>query len=239
MKMLRLISFCFVLISAIYAQDIDNTVKLDNEDIKYQYYVPDVLDSSLTPAENISILINYFIEKSFEDDIPLLPPKVDILRGDEERLDIYKQRVLKANARRVKMSQKYNKLLKYKKDNLAKIVNQSASKAFGIVYGKPILKDFSYNNKKNTLEATFTTTYKNIQEKVWLKMSEDEYEKIKDILKYSTSKVVLKYQNHKIDIKTIILSLRKKNYLGKIISPKFKTIEAKIVVNFSKYKRIY
>ena len=74
---------------------------------------------------------------------------------------------------------------------------------------------------------------------VWLKMSEDEYEKIKDILKYSTSKVVLKYQNHKIDIKTIILSLRKKNYLGEIISPKFKTIEAKIVVNFSKYKRIY
>jgi len=239
LKHLLLATVVFILLFGEVEEDFNNEIKLDKIDQKYKYYKPQFLDQSLTLEENVAILINYFIQKEFEDDIPILPPKINILRGDEERLELYKNRVLKANAKRIAIAQKYNKLLEYKKKHIHQIVHKALSKSFGIVYGKPILTNFKYDTNRGLLLAKFTTSYKNIDEQVAIKISQKEYKKIEKDLKYSTPKVILNYEDHLVDIKTIILNLRYKNYFGKLIKPKFKTIKARIVVDFSKYKKLY
>jgi len=208
-------------------------------DSSYNNYNSNIEYTTISDEELLAILVNYYIEKEFIDARAItLIPKSYILRGDEERFEHYKKREKKINKKRNRQINIYNKKLNKQKKNIITIAQRSVHKAFGIVYGRPYFQDFFYDSDKEILNINVLGTKRSFNEKVVFNIKAKNYANISENIQYIMPKVILEYANHIIDLKRVMFIYKGKKYFGRFSEKKFTPKNAKIVIDFSKYKKL-
>ena len=216
-------------------------VSFNSKELKMDYknYNDDILYNNLTDEENITILLNYFVEKEFEDAIPLLPPKKELLRGDEERYDDYKNRVFEANKKRLQLAKSYNKTLKQQKEDIIKIVQRSLNKTLGVVFGRAKFVNPHYNAEKKGLLVKAISHNLKFDEETFFQLSEGEYHQIQADFKYMAPRIIFDYSHHELDIRGVMFIYKNKKFFGRFTNKKFEKMKIPLIVDFKKYQELY
>jgi hypothetical protein len=179
----------------------------------------------------LSILTEYFMNKRLKLDKPKMPnkPKAPkkLIKGEFETTKAFNKRLKKAEEKRQKEIEKYNKLVqkisnkhnrkvKYLQDNIDKIRNIAMNKAYGIVYGKPKLKELKYNADKELFYGKVISTKKNLEYDVNFHVPLKKAKFIKKKLLKSNLKVIYKYENEKMVLQNIEIPMNKNIYTAYI-----------------------
>jgi hypothetical protein len=115
----------------------------------------------------------------------------------------YQQDVKRYNDKVKKISEEYNKKVEYLQSNIDKIQSVALNRAYGYIYGKPVLKDIKYDADKQKFFAKVVSSKNDLSYNVELNVPLKDAKNTKKRLQDSTVKMIFDYKLGKMTLKDI------------------------------------
>jgi hypothetical protein len=148
----------------------------------------------------------------------------------------YRKKIDRYNQKVKKISSEYNKKVKFLQDNIHKVRSIAFNKAYGYIYGKPLLKDIKYDADKQTFFAKVVSSKKDLKYNIEFEVPLTSARKTKKELAKVSPKMIFEYKNGKMLLKDIDIPLRKNTLTAYVSNKNYKDSDVLITVDSSSLK---
>jgi hypothetical protein len=155
-----------------------------------------------------------------------------IVKLDKE----YRKKIDRYNQKVKKISNEYNKKVKFLQDNMHKVRSIAFNKAYGYIYGKPLLKDIKYDADKQKFFAKVVSSKRDLKYNIEFEVPLTSARKTKKELAKVSPKMIFEYKNGKMLLKDIDIPLRKNTLTAYVSNKNYKDSDVLITVDSSSLK---